>query len=254
MLIPRTPDFRLDGRRALVTGAGRGIGLALASALSQAGARVTLCARTGEEVGAAAAALRAQGGCADSLILDVTDTAVVKQVISSLAPFDILVNNAGSNRPSPFLEVSETDFDDLMRLNVRAAFFVAQAVSARMVAAGRAASIINISSQAGHVAAAGRSVYTATKFAIEGITKAMAVELAPHRIRVNSLCPTFIETDMTRPALNDPDFRAAVLAKIKLGRFGTVEDLMGAVLFLASDASSLMTGASLIIDGGWTAG
>ena len=122
-----------------------------------------------------------------------------------------------------------------------------------MVAGGVPGSIINLSSQAGHVAAAGRSVYTATKFAIEGITKAMAVELAPHRIRVNSLCPTFIETDMTRPALSDPAFRTAVLSRIRLGRFGTVEDLMGAALFLASDASALMTGSSLLIDGGWTA-
>jgi NAD(P)-dependent dehydrogenase (short-subunit alcohol dehydrogenase family) len=254
MLVPQTPSFRLDGRRALVTGASRGIGFALAASLAQAGAQVTLCARTAATLQAATAAIRAQGGDADALVLDVTDAGATKQAIGALQPVDILVNCAGTNRPSPFLEVSETDFDELIHLNVRAAFFVAQAVAARMVAAGIAGSIINISSQAGHVAAPGRSVYTATKFAIEGITKVMAVELAPHRIRVNSLCPTFIETEMTRPALSDPAFRSTVLAKIKLGRFGTVEDLMGAVQFLASDASSLMTGSSLLIDGGWTAG
>ncbi len=236
-----------------MTGAGRGIGLALASALAQAGAHVTLCARTAGDIEAAAEAIRAQGGLGDALVLDVTDAGAVRRAVAALPPQDVLINNAGTNRPSPFLDVAEADFDYLMQLNVRAAFFTAQAVAARMVAGGVPGSIINLSSQAGHVAAAGRSVYTATKFAIEGITKAMAVELAPHRIRVNSLCPTFIETDMTRPALSDSAFRTAVLSRIRLGRFGTVEDLMGAALFLASDASALMTGSSLLIDGGWTA-
>lgn len=252
--IPRTPSFRLDGKRALVTGAGRGIGLALAAALAEAGAQVTLCSRTAAEVEAGAAAIKARGGISDALVLDVADVAAVRRAIAGLLPFDILVNNAGGNRPAPFLEVTEDDFDALMRLNVRAAFFTAQAVAARMAAAGTGGSIINISSQAGRVAAAGRSVYTTSKFAIEGLTKVMAVELAPKGIRVNSICPTFIETDMTRPSLDDPAFRNFVLSKIKLGRLGAVEDLMGAVVFLASDASSLMTGSSLVVDGGWTAG
>lgn len=180
--IPRTPSFRLDGKRALVTGAGRGIGLALAAALAEAGAQVTLCSRTAAEVEAGAAAIRARGDSGDALVLDVVDVAAVRRTIAGLPPFDILVNNAGGNRPAPFLEVTEDDFDALMRLNVRAAFFTAQAVAARM-------------------AAAGRSVYTTSKFAIEGLTKVMAVELAPKGIRVNSICPTFIETDMTRPSL-----------------------------------------------------
>jgi NAD(P)-dependent dehydrogenase (short-subunit alcohol dehydrogenase family) len=252
--IPRTPSFRLDGKRALVTGAGRGIGLALAAALAEAGAQVTLCSRTAAEVEAGAAAIKARGGSSDALVLDVADVAAVRRAIAGLPPFDILVNNAGGNRPAPFLDVTEDDFDALMRLNVRAAFFTAQAVAARMAAAGTRGSIINISSQAGRVAAAGRSVYTTSKFAIEGLTKVMAVELAPKGIRVNSICPTFIETDMTRPSLDDPGFRNFVLSKIKLGRLGAVEDLMGAVVFLASDASSLMTGSSLVVDGGWTAG
>lgn len=254
MTIPRTPSFRLDGKRALVTGAGRGIGLGLAAALAEAGAAVTLCARTKSEIEAGAEAIQAEGGKADALVLDVTDTAAVRQAIGALPAFDIFVNNAGTNRPRPFIDVTEEDFDVLMQLNVRAAFFTAQAVAARMVAAGTRGAIINISSQAGHIASPARSVYTTTKFAVEGLTKAMAVDLAASGIRVNSICPTFIETEMTRPALNDPAFRGFVLSKIKLGRIGAIEDLMGAVVFLASDAASLMTGSSLLIDGGWTVG
>ncbi|MFN6956737.1 MAG: SDR family NAD(P)-dependent oxidoreductase, partial [Acetobacteraceae bacterium] len=138
-------------------------------------------------------------------------------------------------------------------LNLRAAFFLAQAVARRLLAAVRGGSIINVSSQMGHVGAANRSIYCASKWALEGLTKAMAVELAPHGIRVNTLGPTFIETPLTRPFFEDAAFKASVLQKIKLGRIGRVEDLMGAILFLASDASALMTGAALVVDGGWTA-
>ena len=254
MSVPRTPSFRLDGKRALITGAGRGIGRGLAVALAQAGASVTLCARTGSEIETVAESIRATGARAEAVVLDVVDVDQVRRVIGGLQAFDILVNNAGTNRPRSFVDVTTEDFDALVQLNVRAAYFVAQAVALRMIEAGIPGSIINISSQAGHLAAAGRSVYTVTKFAIEGLTKAMAVELAHERIRVNSLCPTFIETDMTRPSLDDPEFKTSVLSRIKLGRVGTVEDLMGAAVFLASDASSLMTGSSLLIDGGWTAG
>lgn len=252
--VPKTPGFRLDGKRAMVTGAGRGIGFALAAALAEYGAQVTLCARSGSEVEGAAAALRGQGRTAQALTLDVCDTGAVRRAIAALPAFDILVNNAGGNRPAPFLEVTEEDFDALMRLNVRAAFFTAQAVAARMAAAGLRGSIVNVSSQAGRMAAAGRPAYTTSKFAVEGMTRAMAVDLAPNGIRVNSVCPTFIETEMTRPSLSEPSFRQSVVSRIRLGRLGSVEDLMGAVVFLASDASSLMTGASLVVDGGWTAG
>lgn len=251
--LPRTPSFRLDGRRALVTGAGRGIGLALAAALAEHGAAVTLCARSRAELEAAAAAIGAGGGQAQVLVLDVTDLAATRQAVGALPAFDILVNCAGTNRPAPFLEVTAQDYDALMGLNVRAAFFTAQAVAARMVAAGRGGAIVNVSSQAGRIAAPGRSVYTLSKHAVEGMTKVLAAELAPHGIRVNSLCPTFIETEMTRPSLQDPDFRQAVLARIRLGRLGEVEDLMGAVVYLASDASALVTGAALVVDGGWSA-
>lgn len=245
--------FRLDGKRALVTGAGRGIGLASSQALAAYGAHVTLISRSEAEVAEAAQSIRDAGGLAGHLALDVTDIAAVRDRIGQSEPFDILVNNAGTNRPGPFVDVSAEDFDAVSDLNVRASFFVAQAVARRLIEAGRPGSIINVSSQMGHVGAVNRTVYCTTKFAIEGMTKAMAVELAPHGIRVNSLCPTFIETPMTEPFFRDPDFRAKVLSKIKLGRLGKVEDLAGALILLASDASSLMTGASVLVDGGWVA-
>lgn len=253
LTLPRTPSFRLDGQRALVTGAGRGIGLACAAALAEAGAEVTLLARTATEIEQGAAAIRAAGGKAEALTLDVGDPLLVAETLAAREPYHILVNNAGTNRPAPFTEVTVEDFDAVTSLNIRAAFFVAQAVAKRLIAAGEAGSIIHMSSQMGHVGGARRTVYCATKHAMEGLTKAMAIDLAPHRIRVNSICPTFIETPLTRPFFSDPAFKDSVLSKIKLGRVGQVEDLMGAVVFLASGASALMTGSSLVVDGGWTA-
>jgi NAD(P)-dependent dehydrogenase (short-subunit alcohol dehydrogenase family) len=253
MDLPRAPSFRLDGKRALVSGAGRGIGLAAAAALAGAGAHVTLAARTEAEIEAAATAIRGSGGLAEALVMDVTDLAASARAVAAAEPFDILVNNAGTNRPRPFAEVSVDDFDAIMGLNVRAAFFLAQAVARRLISAGRPGSIINVSSQMGHVGAANRSVYCASKWAIEGLTKAMAVELGPHGIRVNTLGPTFVETPMSRQFLADAAFRRQVVGKIKLGRVGQVEDLMGAIVFLAGDAAALMTGAALLVDGGWTA-
>jgi NAD(P)-dependent dehydrogenase (short-subunit alcohol dehydrogenase family) len=251
--LAKAPSFRLDGKRALVTGAGRGIGLAAASALAQAGAHVTLAARTEAEIEAAAQAIRARGDQAAVLPLDVTDVGAARAAVAQAAPFDILVNNAGMNRPAPFIDVTVEDFDAILSLNVRAAFFMAQAVARRLIEAGRPGSIINVSSQMGHVGAARRSVYCASKHAMEGFTKAMAIELAPHNIRVNSLGPTFLETPMTRPFFANEAFRAEVLGKIKLGRLGQLEELTGAIIFLACDASSLMTGSALVLDGGWTA-
>jgi NAD(P)-dependent dehydrogenase (short-subunit alcohol dehydrogenase family) len=253
MELAKTPSFRLDGKRALVTGAGRGIGLAAASALAGAGAEVTLAARTASEIGQAAEAIRARGQKAQPLTLDVRDIEATGKTIAAQPPFDILVNNAGTNRPAPFPDVTVEDFDFIMSLNVRAAYFVAQAVARKLIEAGRPGSIVNMSSQMGHVGGATRTVYCASKHAMEGFTKAMAIDLAKHRIRVNTIGPTFIETPMTRPFFENEAFRRDTLNRIKLGRLGQLEDLTGAVVFLASDASALMTGTSLVVDGGWTA-
>lgn len=248
-----TPSFRLDGKRALVTGAGRGIGLAIAEALAGAGAAVTLCARTAPEIEAAAAVIRTAGGQAETLAADVTDLDGFAAALAALPAFDIFVNNAGTNRPKPFLDATPEDADAILGLNLRAALFAAQAVARGMVAGGRGGSIINMSSQMGHVGAAGRALYCASKWGLEGFTKAFSIEMGPHRIRVNTICPTFIETPMTQPFLEEPAFRAAVLGKIKLGRLGQVGDVTGAAVFLASEASALMTGSAIMLDGGWTA-
>jgi NAD(P)-dependent dehydrogenase (short-subunit alcohol dehydrogenase family) len=251
--LPRTPSFRLDGRRALVTGAGRGIGRAAAAALAEAGAHVVAASRTASELEALVDAIAAAGGSAEALVLDVADLPAMQAALAGQPAFHVLVNNAGTNRPAPFLEVSVEDYDLVTDLNVKAAFFVAQAVARGMVAAGHGGSIINVSSQMGLVGGERRTVYCATKHALEGLTKAMALDLAAHGIRVNTLCPTFVRTPMTAPFFEDQWFRDTLLPRIPLGRPGEVEELMGAILYLASDASSLTTGSALVVDGGWTA-
>jgi NAD(P)-dependent dehydrogenase (short-subunit alcohol dehydrogenase family) len=251
--LPKAPGFRLDGRRALITGASRGIGLACAAALAGQGAHVGLVARNREELDEAVGAIVASGGSAEAIELDVTNRAHVEDALAGRTAFDILVNNAGTNRPRPFIEVSEGDYDAIIGLNLKAAFHVAQCFARRLVSEGRSGSIINMSSQMGHVGAAGRSVYCASKHALEGLTKAIAIELGPHGIRANTICPTFIETPLTEPFFRDATFRDHVLSKIKLGRIGNVEDVMGAVIYLASDASALVTGTAIRVDGGWTA-
>jgi len=253
MSLPQTPSFRLEDRRALVTGAGRGIGLAAAAALAQAGAHVTLAARTAAEIEAGAAAIREAGGQAEAAVLDVSDLGAVEAFFAARPAFHVLVNNAGTNRPKPVWEVSEGDYDAVLDLNVKSAFFVAQHAVNSMLRDGVKGSLIHMGSQMGHVGGPRRSLYCASKWAIEGMNKAFALDLAPHGIRSNTIAPTFIETPMTRPFFADKAFLDSVLVKIKLGRLGQVEDLMGPVLFLASDASALITGTSLIVDGGWTA-
>lgn len=253
MALPSTPSFRLDEKRALVTGAGRGIGLAAAAALAQAGANVVLAARSMCEIKAGAEAINQAGGSAEALQLDVSNIAGSAAKIETAGPFDILLNNAGTNRPKPMTEVTEEDYDAVLDLNLKAAFFVAQTVAKGMISASIKGSIIHTSSQMGQVGGPNRTLYCASKWAIEGLNKSMALDLAQYGIRSNTVAPTFIETPMTKPFLADAAFRDSVLTKIKLGRLGQVEDIMGAVVFLASEASSLMTGTTITVDGGWTA-
>ncbi len=249
--------FWLDGRVALVSGAGRGLGVGMAEALAVAGAEVVLVSRTQSELEGVADGIRAAGGTCRVLPLDITDGARVDQAFGALERLDILVNNAGTNIPQPFVEVSEAALDTMLGLNVRAAFRVAQAAVRRMLAdedrPARGGAVINITSQLGHVALKDRSVYTLTKHALEGLTKAMAIELAEANIRVNAVAPTWVDTPMTRPALADPDFRKGIIDSIPMGHLARIEDIAAAVVFLASPAAAMITGTSLLVDGGWTA-
>ena len=251
--MPLTPSFRLDGRRALVAGAGRGIGAAAALALAEAGAHVTLAARSRTELEAVAATIRERGGQAGVLVLDVTDSKAVARELAALGPLQVLVNSAGTNRPALLTETPDAHLDLVLDLNVKAAFYLAREVARGLLAARLPGSIITISSQMGHVGGPKRTVYCATKHAVEGMTRALAWELGPAGIRVNTLCPTFIETAMTAPMFADPAFREFVTARIALGRIGQPQDIMGAVVFLAGDAAALVTGSALMVDGGWTA-
>lgn len=250
---PTTPSFRLDGKRALVTGASRGIGLAGAIALAEAGADVVLAARTATDIEAASSYLNENGLKASACVMDVTQHAETRAKLEDLGPFDILFNNAGIARHTPMTETTEADFDAVFDINVKAAYFVAQTVLKMMIHNGIKGSIIHTSSQMGQVGGIDRAVYCGTKHAIDGITKAMAIEAGRYGIRVNAIGPTFIRTPLTQTTFEDPDRRAWVESKIKLGRVGEVEDIMGPLVFLASDAGALITGINLLVDGGWTA-
>lgn len=251
--LPATPSFRLDGRRALVAGASSGIGLACACALAEAGASVTLIARRQTQLDEAVSAMRAKGWTADALALDVSDIAATEAAIENAEPYDVLVNSAGIARHSPAIETTVEDFDAVVSVNLRAAYFLTSFVARKLIAAGKPGSLMNISSQMGHVGGIDRAVYAATKFAVEGFTKSMAIEWGPKQIRVNTVCPTFIRTPLTEQTFTRPERVAWIEEKIKLGRVGVPQDLMGAVVYLASDASSLVTGTALMVDGGWTA-
>lgn len=253
MTLPETPSFCLDGKRALVAGASSGIGLACAVALAKQGASVTLAARRAAKLEEAASEINAKGWKADTMALDISDVEATSAAIATREPFDILLNAAGLARHGPAVETSVADFDAVMDTNLRGGFFLAQAVARRLMDAGKPGSIITISSQMGKVGGQDRAVYCASKHAVEGFTKAMAIEWGKQQIRVNTICPTFILTELTRPTFEAPAGRAWIEEKIKLGRPGTVEDIMGAAVYLAADASALVTGTSMLIDGGWTA-
>jgi NAD(P)-dependent dehydrogenase (short-subunit alcohol dehydrogenase family) len=243
----------LDGRRALVTGAGRGIGRAVAIALARAGASVTLLARTEPQLSETAALIREEGGQATVRPCDVTDDDAVGAALDRLPAHDIVVNAAGGNRPQPFDGVDMATFDCLFALNVRGTFSVMRHAVRRSRSEGRPGVIINITSQLGHVGAVDRTVYSATKHAVEGLTKSAAIELAPHGIRVVAIAPTYVETSMTRSYFEDIAFRDQVLASIPMGRLATVDEVAAAAVFLAGDGAAMITGTSLLVDGGWTA-
>lgn len=253
MILPKMPSFNLEGKRALVTGASSGIGVGCACALASRGAEVTLAARSLPKLTQLHEEMNSEGWSSQVLQLDIADPNQISEEILNDRAFDILVNSAGMGRHSNALDTTVEDFDAVMNVNLRGAYFITQAVAKNLVKEKKAGSLINISSQMAHVGGIDRSVYCASKFAVEGFTKAMALELGSQKIRVNTICPTFILTPMTQPTFDDPKKRDWINSKIKLDRVGEVEDIMGAVLYLASDASSLVTGSSLLVDGGWTA-
>lgn len=253
MYFPKTPSFDLSGKRALVTGASSGIGFASAVALAEAGASVTIASRRTQMLQNQSEAMRDKGWKVDYLTLDIADIATCCERVEAHGPFDILVNSAGLARHGLAVDTQLNDFDAVMNTNVRGAYFLTQTVAKGLMASQRAGSLINISSQMAKVGGQERAVYCAAKHAVEGFSKAMAIEWGPQQIRVNTICPTFVLTDFTRETFADPEKRAWLEEKIKLGRPGEVEDIMGAVVYLASNASALVTGSALMVDGGWTA-
>ena len=252
------PSFDLSGQVALVTGAGRGLGRAIALALAHAGADLALGLRSPDADGGVAAAIEAMGRRVLRLDMDVTDLPAsrlaIDKTIATMGRFDVLVNNAGGGIGDAALDVSEADFDSVMDLNVRSAFFLSQHAAKTMILAGRGGRIVNLSSQAALVALPGEASYCIAKAALSHMTRCLAVEWGQHGITVNAVAPTFIETPGTAAALSDPAFRADTVERIAaLHRIGQPREVSGAVVFLASPAASLVTGHTLVVDGGWTA-
>ena len=247
-----TKKYDLSGQLALVTGAGRGIGKACARSLASAGADVVLTARSLKQLENIQNEITSSGGKASIHVADLLKMESLQE-LKKFGPFNILVNNAGNNIPEHFCDVTEDSFDKVIQLNVKSAFFVAQAVAQGMVESDIKGSIIHISSQMGIVGGKKRTVYCASKHAMEGFSKSMALDLAENGIRVNTVCPTFVETELTRPFMAEKEFKDYVLSRIPLGHVGQTGDVADAVLFLASDMSKMVTGSTIKVDGGWTA-
>ncbi|MBJ7603267.1 MAG: SDR family oxidoreductase [Candidatus Dormibacteraeota bacterium] len=243
------------GRRALITGAGRGIGRGAAIALASAGAEVTLVSRTRSELEEVAETIRLNGGCASVAPADVSDPAELEAVFEGLGaqPADILVTAAGINRPGPLVEVPVENMAAIVEVNVLGTLWACRAFAKRVIPGGQPAAVVTLSSQMGTVGYPGRAPYCASKHAVNGLTKALALEWAPQRIRVNAVAPTFVKTALTEPMFRDEQFLQTVLSRIPAGRLGEVDDVVGAICFLLSDEASLITGHILAVDGGWTA-
>ena len=249
----KTPSFRLDGKVAVVTGAGRGIGKGCAMGLAQAGAHTVCVSRTQSDLDDVKSEIEGLGGSAETLICDMTSTEQIREKIGGLSRIDVLVNNAGTNIPQPFLEISEENVDKVIAINSKAVFMAAQVAAQKMVDQGDGGSIINMSSQMGHVGGPIRTVYCMTKHGVEGLTKAMACDLAQYKIRANTIAPTFVNTPMAMEFFKNEEFKQSVLDQILFDRIADIEDIMGACVYLASPASAMVTGTSLVVDGGWTA-
>ena len=253
MNYPKLPSFRLDGKNALITGAGRGIGMGASIALAESGANVTLVSRTDSELKELTKHINSLGYKASYVAIDVNDEKAISKLIEDTDPFDILINNAGTNKPAKLIDTDLNDFDYVMSLNVRSVINLTKNVVKKMLHNNIKGSIINVSSQMGHVGGPNRTTYCSSKFAIEGFTKSLAIELGPNGIRVNTVCPTFVVTPMTKKFLKNKKFKRETLNNIPLGRFAELSEISSAVVFLASDAASMITGTSLLVDGGWTA-
>ena len=249
--------INLKNKVALVTGAGKGLGKACAIALAEAGAKVIILSRTKSDLVKVSKIIKKTKGRSQSFVCDVTKLDELKNILKRINRLDILVNNAGNNRPQHFTEVSQENLEYLTNLNMKAAFNVAQLCAQKMVNAKNrkkiGGSIIHMSSQLGRVGCEGRNVYNMNKFGIEGLARGMAFELASYNIRVNTVCPTFVETPMVKKFFKNKKFKDKMLKNIPLGRVAKESDVATAVAFLAADSSEMITGTSLLVDGGWTA-
>ena len=252
-IFPNMPSFKLHGKKALVTGASSGIGLGCAIAFAESGAEVTLASRNKKDLFEIHKYIKSQNWASKILPLDITNVEETAEMVSKNGPFDILLNSAGHARHSPSLNTIPGDFDAVMNVNLRGAYFLSQTVARGLVNIKKKGSLINISSQMAHVGGIERSVYCASKFGVEGFTKAMAIEWGQFGVRINTVCPTFVRTALTQSTFDDPEKHSWIMGKIKLGRVAEVEDIMGSVVFLASDAASYMTGAEVAVDGGYSA-
>lgn len=250
----KTPSFHIDGKRALIVGASSGIGQACAVALAQYGGDVTIVARGEKGLRQTRDMINEYGKKAIIHPMDITNVKETEDWLAAQQPFDILVNAAGIARHSPAIETTPSDFDDVCNINLKSAYFLTRAVAKPLIKAKQQGSLINISSQMGHIGGIDRTVYAATKHAIEGMTKSMAIEWGKYNIRVNTICPTFVRTPLAQQTFDNPERVAWIKDKIKLDRIAEVEDIMGVVVFLASDASAMITGSAIMVDGGWTAG